>query len=150
MFVFILQTVLLILIAFVLGAVIGCLLRTQQGGLERKEPPPKAEPRAIAPGAASASTTTAVVSAPEPAKAKEADKPQGKAGSPRKTRSKSATSRAAASANAVAALAARDDLKRIAGIGRQNEARLNALGIARFEQIARWTKKDVEAWGVRL
>jgi predicted flap endonuclease-1-like 5' DNA nuclease len=38
-----------------------------------------------------------------------------------------------------------DDLKRIKGIGRQNEARLNALGIWHFEQIAAWTPENV-AW----
>jgi predicted flap endonuclease-1-like 5' DNA nuclease len=32
-----------------------------------------------------------------------------------------------------------DDLKRIKGIGPQNEARLNALGIWHFDQIAAWT-----------
>jgi predicted flap endonuclease-1-like 5' DNA nuclease len=36
-----------------------------------------------------------------------------------------------------------DDLKRIKGIGRQNEARLNALGIWHFQQIADWTPDNV-------
>jgi predicted flap endonuclease-1-like 5' DNA nuclease len=46
----------------------------------------------------------------------------------------------------VAARAGRaDDLKRIKGIGRQNETRLNALGIWHFEQIAAWTPENV-AW----
>lgn len=36
-----------------------------------------------------------------------------------------------------------DDLKRIKGIGRQNEARLHALGIWHFSQIAAWTPENV-------
>lgn len=35
-----------------------------------------------------------------------------------------------------------DDLKRIKGIGRQNEARLNALGVWHFAQIAAWTPEN--------
>ena len=43
----------------------------------------------------------------------------------------------------VAPMGAADDLKRISGIGRQNEARLNALGIWHFSQIAAWTEEHV-------
>ncbi|WP_439574627.1 hypothetical protein [Phreatobacter sp.] len=35
-----------------------------------------------------------------------------------------------------------DDLKLVRGIGPQNEARLNALGIWHFDQIAAWTAKE--------
>lgn len=35
-----------------------------------------------------------------------------------------------------------DDLKLVRGIGPQNEARLNALGIWHFDQIAAWTPKE--------
>ncbi len=35
-----------------------------------------------------------------------------------------------------------DDLKRISGIGRQNEQKLNALGIFHFDQIAAWTHEQ--------
>jgi len=38
-----------------------------------------------------------------------------------------------------------DDLKRIKGIGRQNEARLNTLGIWHYDQIAAWSAREV-AW----
>ena len=34
-----------------------------------------------------------------------------------------------------------DDLKRVRGIGRQNESRLNGLGIFHFDQIASWTPR---------
>ena len=37
-----------------------------------------------------------------------------------------------------------DDLKRIRGIGPQNEARLHGLGIWHFEQIASWTAEQVK------
>ena len=37
-----------------------------------------------------------------------------------------------------------DDLKRIRGIGKQNETRLQGLGIWHFDQIAAWSKKEVE------
>ena len=43
-----------------------------------------------------------------------------------------------------------DDLKRIRGIGRQNEARLNAIGVTTFAQIAAWTKKQQAEIGDRL
>ncbi|MCE1237170.1 MAG: hypothetical protein LWW93_12540 [Hyphomicrobiales bacterium] len=36
-----------------------------------------------------------------------------------------------------------DDLKRIKGIGKQNEARLNALGVWHFDQIAAWTPANI-------
>jgi predicted flap endonuclease-1-like 5' DNA nuclease len=35
-----------------------------------------------------------------------------------------------------------DDLKRIRGVGRQNETRLNALGIYHLDQIADWTPDE--------
>ena len=43
-----------------------------------------------------------------------------------------------------------DDLKRIKGIGKQNEARLNALGIWHFDQIAAWTPANVKWIGSYL
>jgi predicted flap endonuclease-1-like 5' DNA nuclease len=43
-----------------------------------------------------------------------------------------------------------DDLKKISGIGRVNEAKLNALGITSFAQIAEWTPADEERFGELL
>ncbi|MEI5664198.1 hypothetical protein WBO78_04595 [Bosea sp. CCNWLW174] len=43
-----------------------------------------------------------------------------------------------------------DDLKLIKGIGPQNEARLHALGIWHFSQIAAWTPENVEWIGTYL
>ena len=43
-----------------------------------------------------------------------------------------------------------DDLKLIRGIGKQNEGRLHALGIWHFDQIAAWTRDNVEWVGSYL
>ena len=43
-----------------------------------------------------------------------------------------------------------DDLKRIKGIGPQNEGRLHALGIWHFAQIAQWTHENVQWVGSYL
>lgn len=43
-----------------------------------------------------------------------------------------------------------DDLKRIRGIGRQNEIRLNAIGVTSFAQIAGWSKARQAEIGARL
>lgn len=43
-----------------------------------------------------------------------------------------------------------DDLTRIKGIGAVNERKLNALGIWHYDQVAAWTKKEVEWVGSYL
>lgn len=43
-----------------------------------------------------------------------------------------------------------DDLKRIRGIGKQNEGRLHALGIWHFDQIAAWAANEIEWVGSYL
>lgn len=43
-----------------------------------------------------------------------------------------------------------DDLKWIKGIGRQNEGRLHGLGIWHFDQVAAWTRENVEWVGSYL
>jgi len=43
-----------------------------------------------------------------------------------------------------------DDLKRISGVGRQNEQKLNALGIFHFDQIASWTEANAQWVGSSL
>lgn len=43
-----------------------------------------------------------------------------------------------------------DDLKRIRGIGPQNEGRLHGLGVWHFDQIAAWTPENVEWVGSYL
>jgi predicted flap endonuclease-1-like 5' DNA nuclease len=103
---FVIQSALLLAIAFLLGCIAGCLLK-------RMFAQPVAEPAA-----------RVAVSEPAP-------KPE---------------------PQAVAAVAAtvKDDLKRIKGIGKQNEKRLNAHGVATFAQIAAWTDADQKSWGDKL
>jgi predicted flap endonuclease-1-like 5' DNA nuclease len=43
-----------------------------------------------------------------------------------------------------------DDLKRIKGIGKQNEGRLHGLGIWHFDQIAQWSAEEVKWVGAFL
>ncbi|MGL4497366.1 MAG: hypothetical protein ACRCUX_16255 [Beijerinckiaceae bacterium] len=43
-----------------------------------------------------------------------------------------------------------DDLKLIRGIGKQNEGRLHGLGIWHFDQIAAWTRENIEWVGSYL
>jgi predicted flap endonuclease-1-like 5' DNA nuclease len=82
-----------------------------------------------------------------PPKAKAAAKPKAVAQPAPKPKAASAPAKAAVPAKAPAKP---DDLKRIRGIGRQNEARLNALSVFTFAQIAGWSKKDQEEYGERL
>ncbi len=60
------------------------------------------------------------------------------------------TSKKVMASSAIAAVPVKDDLKRIRGIGRQNEAKLNAQGITAFAQIAGWSVSDQAAWGEKL
>lgn len=162
--VFILQTLLLLAIAFILGCIIGCLLRS----LFAKDETP-----ALAAGAAATATTAAAVTAaarsadaapampapvarpsvrtPDAEPVAFAAAPVAKAEKPAsRPKPKPAPKAKPAMAAAVTAPAEPDDLKRIRGIGRQNEARLNALGVNRFAQIAAWTAKDEADYGERL
>jgi NADH-quinone oxidoreductase subunit E len=43
-----------------------------------------------------------------------------------------------------------DDLKRIRGIGRVNEGKLNALGVFHFDQIGAWTRAEIRWVGTYL
>ncbi|MCB1418091.1 MAG: hypothetical protein KDJ74_03435 [Notoacmeibacter sp.] len=178
MFALTIQTALLMAIAFILGCILGCLLKrlfasaadepaiatTAIGATAATaiaaSPAQAAEPVAAAPFAAPepvaapqpAPEPVALAAAPEPVRAA-APKPR-KPAAKKPAAKKTAASKAAAPKASVAAVAAvppaKDDLKRIRGIGRQNEARLNAEGVSAFAQIAGWTKKDQAHWGERL
>jgi len=52
--------------------------------------------------------------------------------------------RRVASRSRVMRTAAADDLKRIRGVGVMTEKRLNALGITTYEEIANWTREDID------
>ncbi|MCB1451677.1 MAG: hypothetical protein KDJ67_16455 [Nitratireductor sp.] len=161
---FIIQSALLLAIAYILGCILGCFLHRMFA-----EKP--VETAAVASAAVAASAATAVAPrpapasvpapAPEPVKAPEptpapmpvVSEPVAKAKPRPRTAAKkpaAARTRTAKAAPMPAAPAARDDLKRIRGIGRQNEARLNAVGVNTFTQIAAWSKKDQAEMGERL
>lgn len=80
--------------------------------------------------------------------AKSSAKPAAKASAASKPAAKPAGKTAAKAKPGPAAVA--DDLKRIKGVGPQLEAKLNAIGINSFAQIASWTKKDQAAFGEQL
>ena len=173
MFVFLLQAALLLAIAFILGAVIGCLLRTQfnprpePAGMPEPASQPASAARNVAPAAqpetgdraemaeaaAPAATKTAkpktAAKSPAKASAKAPEKKTGKkTAAPRKA-AKAAT-RTAPARKGAAAAGKPDDLKRIKGVGPRIEEKLVAAGITRYAQIAEWTKKDVAEWGEKL
>ena len=159
MFAFIIQTLLLLAIAYIIGCVFGCLAHRWLVGDEAEsnsaqrdilassipivvaEPAAKTTPAVVkaAPVAAVAASTAK----PAAVKAKPAPKaaPKPKAKPAAKTRAPAAK---------VAAPTTKDDLKRIRGIGRQNEAKLNAVGIMQFAQIASWSKQVQAEMGDRL
>jgi NADH-quinone oxidoreductase subunit E len=58
--------------------------------------------------------------------------------------------RASAAGLAAARGGVADDLKRIKGIGKVNEGRLNELGVFHFDQIAGWTRDEVRWVGTYL
>jgi predicted flap endonuclease-1-like 5' DNA nuclease len=99
------------------------------------------EPVGFTAPAAAIAAPAALMAAPKAAKPKAQAKPAPKP---------AAKPKAAPAAKVAAAPARKDDLKRIRGIGRQNEARLNAVGVTLFEQIAKWTAKDEAEYGERL
>lgn len=173
MFMFVLQTLILIAIAFAIGAVVGCWLRSVFSAAQ-ETPVHAARDVAIKPEAAGA-TVLGEPPSEEPAELNEAqpapvplmeagelEKPAKKKTAARKSAAKpSAKSKAAkpaagkkTTAKAVAsrpdAPAGKDDLKKIKGIGRVIEGKLNAAGVTTYAQIASWTKKDAAAFSEQL
>jgi len=126
----IVQALILLALAYILGCVIGCFLHQRMGVA------PKAV-IAAAPVAAAAIAPRVVPRAPKPAPAPV------RAAAPAKPRPKRVSKPKAKPRK-------RDDLKRIKGIGPQNEARLNAIGTRTFAQVAGWTKKQQAELGERL
>ena len=211
MFYLIVQTVLLIAIAFILGAILGCLLRRWFAADAVIEAAPSRAATtgaattgaaATAGGAATAAALTSAraphvpaaplpdvepkvvpqpVAAPVPPRPVEADRPEEvevrsperdapeaeaqtpaptqdappakrEAGKARAKAARKTTRKPAAKAKVAAAAEGGlpDNLKRMRGIGPQNEGRLNAMGVETFAQIAAWTKKDQREMGERL
>ena len=144
----ILQTLLLMAIAYILGCILGCLLHQWFAAA------PKAETVAApAPVAAPvAAPVTARLTPPAPPPPPPAPMPMPVAAKPKRAPAKKRVSKPkpAAPKAAPKAPTVKDDLKRIKGVGRQNEARLNAIGVSTFAQVAKWTKKEQAEIGERL
>jgi len=137
MIMFVLQSALLIAIAFLLGGVVGCLLRQWVGEPVQVAGTPKLPPKPAQPEGGSGLSAAVVAERqpqaeplPDPAKLAEAPKLKRKAGPKAKSPA-----------------AAEDDLKKIRGIGKQNEKRLNDAGIRTYAQIASWTAAEQAEWG---
>ena len=123
---FLVQSAILLAIAFVLGAVIGSLLKHLFGASQADG----SNSGSQAPVSAAAEVPQAA-EMPSPAMA--------------------APAALAATGNVGQRSASRkDDLKLIVGIGPVNEKKLNALGITRFDEIAAWNAKDEEEFGHKL
>lgn len=193
----ILEIIFLLIIAYLIGCLLGFWLRRSFGsgsssaqratGRPSSSPPQstaaaaKMTPAAgtaprvpdttsSAPAAAPVAATSAPAKAPAikaPAKARSAAKPAAKPAA--KSAAKSATGGASAKtkaprakpaagksspaqraakapgakARAASPAGAADDLKRIGGVGKVIEGKLNAMGIHRYDQIAAWGPKDV-------
>lgn len=155
----IVQSALLIAIAFILGAIAGCLARRAFGAAGAGEPDTVVASYGLAGPAAPAPASAPREEAGPPPPGQQApsasapETPAAKAAADRvrKDASPKPAPEPAAAARPVDAVAsAADDLKRIRGIGPQNEARLHAAGITTFAQIAAWTRKDQATWGERL
>jgi len=129
---FIIQSLLLLVIAYILGCIIGGLLR-------RMFSQPETVSIEAAPVAATAPS-------PEPQPASQ-PKP---IPAPKPTAVKANVKPAPLKVAIKAATGPKDDLKRIRGIGPQNEARLNQINVTRFEQIAAWSAKEQHEIGEHL
>lgn len=103
----VIQSLLLIALAYLIGCLLGCLAKRLFGSAP-EEPKYVAKPKA----------------APKPVRAA-AVAPKPKKRTP-------------------------DDLKLIKGIGPGLEKKLNAQGIYRFDQIAKWNQKEVDAFNTLL
>lgn len=136
---YIIETALLLLVAFLVGCVLGY-------GLRRLAP----ERRSGHVAASVPPVSPAEDAAIQISQAPSASLVEGKEAAPMEAAAALARRKRLPTDPRPAALAAprdgkKDDLKQIKGIGPRIEASLNQLGIFHFDQIARWSKKNV-AW----
>ncbi|WP_343716535.1 hypothetical protein, partial [Inquilinus sp.] len=143
-----LETALLFFVAYLVGCVAGAWLRSLLGDAERPAEPAAepamaaAAPTAVAPVTVPAATVVPLTAVPvvavEPVApavpAQPAAAPAEEDGHPGAKPLGLAAPRGGKA----------DDLKRIKGIGPQNEGRLHGLGIWHFDQIAAWTGANVD------
>ncbi len=131
----IIETALIILAAFLIGAIIGYIIRC----IFFKPEKTAAAPVAAAPKPA---TTQPVATAKPTKPAKQTPKPAAKP-APAKTASPNADEDGKPIPLSEPRGGKKDDLKRIKGIGPKIENTLNELGIFHFDQIAGWNGKTV-------
>jgi predicted flap endonuclease-1-like 5' DNA nuclease len=155
MFMFLLQSAILLAIAFVLGCIIGCWLRRMFAD-DAITPTVAAVSTGAAASAVAAiasrsapAAPVAVVPEPQPAPVNLASPVAVKSKAPAKKVTPKAKP-AVAKAFVVAAPAKPDDLELIVGVGPKNNRQLNEMGITRFAQIAGWTAKDEEDYGIKM
>lgn len=121
----ILELALWIILAFFVGCILGCLLRSLSAG--GASPVPAAGPSVAAPDYAApakmAEPATAAASTSRPSAGTPA-RPMGLAAARNNTP---------------------DNLQRISGVGPKNEKTLHSLGFFHFDQIGSWTPEEV-AW----
>lgn len=150
-----LDTALLFSGTYFAGCCLGCLLKQWLTGAEFAAAVPAAAvaaPRVMTPAPAPAPVKPVAVAAPAPAPEKPAPIVE-KAPEP-ETAPHVEGEDLYAGARPQGLMAPRggkaDDLKLIRGIGKQNEGRLHALGVWHFDQIAAWTRDNVEWVGSYL
>ena len=150
---FLIQSAILLAIAFIIGAIIGCLLKRMFASEDVTVPVTTA---AVATTAAAAAATTFIPKAepapvavpkpetlPEPVAAPAVAAPvMTKVAATAAPKKKAAAKPKVAKPKPVRA-SVKDDLKLIVGIGPINESKLNAHGVATFAQIAGWKKPDI-------
>lgn len=136
---FYIQSALLILIAFILGCLLGALLRKWFGGTE----PTKEVVADVKPAPVKVVSKPIKPAAPKPVVTK--TPPAKKAPTKRAPAKKAPIKR-----TAVKKTSAKDNLKEIKGIGPQNEQKLFDAGITTFDQISKWTVKDQRETGIKL
>ena len=155
---FFLQTLLLLAAAYLLGCMVSCVIRRSlyapgPRAVERRVDP---LPEVLARGDVRFADTVAPPAPREVAPAplvRPAATPEPVPGPAGETVAAAAAAASAASSVAVAAAASAtqaQDLKRIRLIDGVMEGALNRLGITRYEQIARWTRADVQRIGREL
>ncbi|WP_116654339.1 hypothetical protein [Pelagibacterium sediminicola] len=130
----IIESALLLLVAFLLGCVVGYFARRFSGRSAPAAPAPQATPLPVEPAPVRAPVTS-IPAAETPPAAKPV--PAGTA------RKKPAAKKPAPAPKAPKSQPLPDDLKKIRGIGPRIEAGLNSHGVYRYAQIARWSRKRI-------
>jgi predicted flap endonuclease-1-like 5' DNA nuclease len=120
----------MMLLAFLIGCILGCLFRKMTGA--------GAEPaKAAAPAAAVATAATATAAAPKPHTPAPAE--------PMPAAQPVSTGKPVRPKGLAAARSGKaDNLQMISGVGPKLEKTLHGLGFFHFDQIANWTRDEVE------